>query len=249
MDIRDHSKDFTEDAYQELLRLAKKNYRFATFPEFKTDERIILWRHDIDFSLHRAVRLAEIEREEDVVTTYFTHFHSPFYNLLESDISKRLKVILGMGHKLGLHFDPMYYGERIIDKDSMVDFLLREKQLLEEEFEESVEVFSFHNPDVGDWLHHIEDEIGSMINAYGETFLDNFGYCSDSNGYWWSRRLKDVLENAEDERLQVLTHPAWWQRAPLSPRQRIHRSVFGRAENVMKNYDSFLEKNNRLNLD
>jgi len=87
-----------------------------------------------------------------------------------------------------------------------------------------------------------------MINAYSKYLKSNFGYCSDSNGYWRFERLEDVLKEAKHEKLQVLTHPGWWVETPMSPRQRIQRCIDGRAINVGKNYDDLLNRMCRENV-
>ena len=86
-----------------------------------------------------------------------------------------------------------------------------------------------------------------MINTYAKYFADNVKYCSDSNGYWWFKRLEDFLDE-KHKRIQVLTHPGWYQKKVMRPRERIIRSVQGRANNNLKNYDAILKKHARKNI-
>ena len=53
--------DFTENAYQKHLELAKKNYRFIFYDQISDKDRLCLWRHDIDYSPQRGLALAKIE--------------------------------------------------------------------------------------------------------------------------------------------------------------------------------------------
>jgi hypothetical protein len=76
-----------------------------------------------------------------------------------------------------------------------------------------------------------------MVNAYGAALRDRFAYTSDSHGVWRHRRLRDVLENAADERLHVLTHPEWWVPEPLPARDRVTRAIEGRAARTQERYD------------
>ena len=62
------------------------------------------------------------------------------------------------------------------------------------------------------------------------------------------RRLRDVLEAAEDEKLQVLTHPGWWVSEPVSPRARIARCIEGRATKAALRYDRALAEMGRENV-
>ncbi|KDC30925.1 hypothetical protein L505_0136 [Bordetella bronchiseptica F4563] len=89
-------------------------------------------------------------------------------------------------------------------------------------------------------LQQREARYAGLLNTYSEFFRDQVGYCSDSNGYWRHRRLADVLEQAADHSLQVLTHPGWWVDEAMSPRDRIARCAEGRAAATMRKYDEDL---------
>jgi len=242
-------EDFTETEYCRLLRLAKSNWRLIEYKDYQQPGKVCLWRHDVDFSIHRALRLAQIEAEEQISATYFIHLHSEFYNPFEADNARLIHKILALGHTLGLHFDPSFYVECLQTNQQILTYLKFEQQILAKIFQTKIDIFSLHNPDIGNWLDTInQTEVEGLINTYGQYFRDNYGYCSDSNGYWRFRRLRQVLETADDERLQVLTHPVWWVPEPMSPRQRINRCIEGRAAHTGANYDRLLALNNRENI-
>ena len=241
----DSYADFTESEYAALLRLARRSYRFVPFSEASTPPpRALLWRHDLDLSVHRALALARIEAEEGAHATYFVYLHSAFYNALEADVAARVREIVSLGHDLGLHFDPTFHREAGRDPE---DGLSRERALLEDEFACPVRSFSLHNPDTARWEVD-RDEVAGMVNAYGATLRREFGYVSDSNGYWRFRRLRDVLERADEERLHVLTHPEWWVPEPMSPRERVTRCIEGRAARQHERYDRVLAAMGRRNV-
>lgn len=240
-----HFADFTRDNYRHLLQLAQQSYAFRSYTNFNPQERFVLWRHDVDFSPHGARRLAKIEAEEGIVTTFFFHLHSEFYNLLEQEISDCVRYIIAMGHSIGLHFDTHYY--KIQHVEELEQVLQFEKGLLEEIFKQEIRVFSFHNT-TPFTMSCQQWQYAGMINTYAEYFQTQVGYCSDSNGYWRFRRLQDVLEMAEDERLQVLTHPAWWIPEPMSPRARVTRCIEGRAIRQHEWYDKLLAHLGRENV-
>ena len=52
-------KDFTIDHYTELLLLAKKNFKIASYDDKEFSENSLLWRHDVDFSLIHSLVLAK----------------------------------------------------------------------------------------------------------------------------------------------------------------------------------------------
>ena len=244
-DVERSYGDFTEDEYAQLLRLAQTSYTFISFAAaLSAPAGTVLWRHDLDFSVHRALALARIEAAAGVRSTFFLHLHSPFYNALEAEVAERVNGILALGHELGLHFDPSFHSARGRD---VADALARERAFLEDVFEAPVRAFSLHNPDVAGWADD-SDEVAGMVNAYGASLRRSFGYCSDSNGYWRFRRLRDVLEEAADERLHVLTHPEWWVPEPMSPRERVSRCIEGRAAQQHERYDRVVAAMGRANI-
>lgn len=243
---RYHYADFTRDNYRRLVRLAKERYRFVAYTDLPAvGQPFVLWRHDVDMSVHTALRLAEIEAAEGVSATYFLHLHSEFYNLLERGVADRVRAILDAGHRLGLHFDAAYYGDRV--RGEMEPLLAAERALLRDAFGAEVDVFSFHNPD--DFTLGFQAwSYAGMVNTYARYFREEAGYCSDSNGYWRFRRLEDVLREGTDTRLQVLTHPEWWQDRPMPPRERIQRCIDGRALRTAEYYDGLLAAAGRENV-
>lgn len=241
-----HFSDFTRTHYAECIDLAKTQYRFIGYAEARSETNFVLWRHDVDFSMHVAKKLALIEAEKGVKATYFIYPHCEFYNLLERDVFDLVKDIQGLGHDIGLHFDSHFYN---ITNAAQLDAALhREKALLGDFFNTDISVFSFHNNN--DFTMSCEDwQYGGMINTYASYFKKEVGYCSDSHGIWRFARLYEVLKKFEHQKLQVLTHPEWWQETAMAPRQRIKRCIDGRAAKNLQYYDDLLKKMDRPNID
>jgi hypothetical protein len=240
--------EFTEPAYERLLTEAKKRFRFEPLgTDFAGSH--VLWRHDVDLSVHRAARIAAIEAAGGVSATYLFGFHSPFYNLLErpvADLARR--IVHEYGHRLGLHFDSAFYG-RLESEQDLEGRLKHEASLLSELVEARVEAFSFHNPQtVNDDFAFDADEIAGLVNASGSTLRERYTYVSDSNGFWRFCHLRDVLADADEERLHVLTHPEWWQAEGMPPRERVVRCIEGRATRTLREYDELLAYYGRLNV-
>lgn len=236
--------DFTVSEYSDLLKMAKDNYRFIAFSD-EYEGKTILWRHDVDYSVHRAVKMAALEEELGIRATYFFQLGSSLYNLFEKEIKDLVCSICEMGHFIGLHFDPALY--TIESRQNLSKFLNFEKQILESLVEKEVMSFSFHNPNDKSRLFR-DDMYAGMCNAYSEKIASKYFYCSDSNGYWRFDRLRDVLSTNLHDKLHVLTHPVWWQDQYMSPRERIVRSAMGRANNMLSNYDKLLLNHQRLNI-
>lgn len=241
-----HFDDFTTSNYCKLLKQAKENFAFKNFTNFHNQENFIIWRHDVDFSMHRALKLAKIEATEGIKATYFILLHSEFYNLFEKEISDLLNKIIELGHDIGLHFDSHYYN--ITNEIELEDKLLLEKNVIESFFKVKINSFCFHiNNEFT--LKCINKEYAGLVNAFSGFFQREIAYCSDSNGYWRFKRLEDVLKDGNLKRLQVLTHPELWQDEIMSPKQRVNRCIDLRAEKTKKWYNDVLKSNGRENID
>ena len=244
--IANTSNDFTIDRYRLLCKYASDYGKWISFNDFSVDskEPFVLWRHDVDASLNRALCLARIEHNLSLKSTYFLNIHSEFYNLAERSQSNIVHSILDCGHYLGVHFDASYYGR--LNRVEFEKKLQAESDYLYHIFGIQPAAFSFHNPDLIAYPF-TEHSYCGMTNAYSSLISDNVKYCSDSNGYWRYENLIDVLAAPKGRSLHVLTHPAWWQDVRLAPRQRIYRCAQGRLNNTLAEYDRSLALANRTN--
>ncbi len=239
--------DFTEAEYRRLLKVAKEKRPFVRLAEYQTPGPACIWRHDVDFSIHRACRIGEIEAEEGLSSIYFLHLHNTFYSLLEREIADLVNRLLDLGHEIGLHFDPGFYAE---GKAQLSKLLRAEKKMLTETFQTEINAFSIHNPDTcADRTGMEREQIEGMVNASTSEFRQSYSYCSDSNGYWRFRPLNEIIEDVTVERIYVLTHPGWWVPEPMSPRARITRCIEGRAAKTAVIYDRLLTDCGRRNID
>jgi hypothetical protein len=237
-----HFEDFTEASYREIVQAARDRYAFEPFGTAATGPHV-LWRHDVDYSVHRAFALARIEAELGVRATYFLMLHSDLYNLLEPAVHARAREIAALGHWIGLHFDAAFYADGA--SDARVAW---EGRVLSEALQLPVRAISLHNPSVSAIEGLDVEELGGMVHAGARSLLQNYVYISDSNGYWRFERLADVVAAGVHERLHVLTHPEWWQEHPMSPRERILRCIEGRGRASEATYDELLATNRRVNV-
>ena len=214
--------EFTEEGYARLLDLARDRYRFTTFDNPGKGAHV-LWRHDIDFSVHRAAKLAQIEAEKGVVATYFLMLRSEFYTMGDPAILECVQRIQSLGHRFGLHFQAEPCEGLHAQPHLLEARIVRDTELLRDLIGVELDAVSFHNPDVNGLIDVTADRLGDLVNTYGTTFRKHYGYCSDSNGYWRHHALADVLNDGTHTRLQVLTHPGWWTPRPMSPNARIER--------------------------
>ncbi len=237
-----HFEDFTEASYRDIVAAAQARYAFEPFGT-KAGGPHVLWRHDVDYSVHRAAVLARLEASLGVRATYFLTLHSELYNVLEPAVHDRLREIAALGHWIGLHFDAGFAARGDLDERAAW-----EGRVLSEALEAPVRAVSLHNPSVSGTDAYDAEELGGMVHAGARSVRDRYAYVSDSNGYWRYDRLPEVIAAGAHERLHVLTHPEWWQEQAMSPRERILRCIEGRGRAATATYDALLSDNRRVNV-
>lgn len=245
-DLKYNFSDFTLMEYEKLLIQARSNYPIRSYPEALVSESFLVWRHDLDMSIPSAFQLAQLEHRHGIQAHYFLLLHSEFYNLLEKSNTELIFKILDLGHRIQLHFDSSYYA--VSNTTQLEDYLHRERSFLQDIFHTDIDTFSFHNPSSLD-LQCEASHYSGMINTYSRYFKTQVAYCSDSNGYWRHLRLADVLASHTHKRLQVLTHPEWWQERIYSPKEKVWKSIDERAEATKNYYIQLLKNNGRENID
>src|SRR5262249_33068347 len=97
------SCDFSLEHYGALLGAAKAGgYRFASF-ERDPRPRSLLLPHDVDLSLHAALRMAGRQASLGAAATYFLMTRSEFYNLSSPSGEAAIERLRALGHRVGLH--------------------------------------------------------------------------------------------------------------------------------------------------
>ena len=239
--------DFTLDNYKKLLEQAiALKCHFCNYSNFHNVEKFLLWRHDVEFSLEIAVKMAEIEVALGIQANYFINLHSEFYSVFEKDTFSLLKKIIDLGHYVGLHFDAHFYDLK--NEEELCEKLVFEKELLESMFRISITAFAYHNtiPTILQWNNY---KYAGMVNVYSQYFREDVDYCTDSTGIWRYERLEDKLKEKRSNGLQVLTHDGMWQEEVMSPRKRVFKCIDDRAEKLKNYYDALLKKHNQKNVD
>ena len=239
------TRDFTEEEYEALIIFLKKKFTFVSYNQEIINDSIV-WRHDVDFSVHRALSLAKIEHKHGISATYFLQPSSIYYSLFDEEIKKIIKQIISLGHYIGLHFYSQSYN--ISSTEDLEKYLTFEAQIIENLFQSKVKVFSFHNPSKEDLEKWTEFKYANMINSYSTKIKSEMTYCSDSNGYWRHKNIRETVKNAKNSKFQILTHPVWWTKRTMKPRKKIVLALVGRKEAQLQDYDNLLSTNSRKNI-
>lgn len=230
--------EFTFQAYRGLLSLLQEQgYVCRSYHNYVDVSRCVILRHDVDQSLSQAVRLAELEAEEGIRSTYFVLLRTDFYNLASKDSLEKLYRIQSLGHEIGLHFDEMFYAPAQ-GPDWVVQSIIKECGLLSALLETEVSSVSMHRPSKA--TLEADYQIPGIVNSYGKTFFHDFKYLSDSRRRWREPVL-DIIRSGEFDCLHILTHAFWYHEAEEDISQTIESFVrsAGReryrqmAENIM----------------
>lgn len=203
------SMRFTYDGYRQLILLLKRHgYAVADYHDWKTYQRCVILRHDIDNDIACALNFARLEADLRVRSTYFVLPRSDMYNPFSYRNLKMLREILCQGHAIGLHFDEMNYPETMGDPNLIQGHILEETAWLERALGCPVSCVSMHRPSRK--ILAADIVIPGMVNSYGQTFFHSFKYLSDSRRRW-REAVEEVVESEEYERLHILTHAFWYR--------------------------------------
>ncbi|WP_027204149.1 hypothetical protein [Butyrivibrio fibrisolvens] len=199
---------FTYEYYKKILIALKNNgYIFADYHNWKDSDKCVILRHDIDMSLERAVKLAELEGNFGIQSTFFVLLTSDFYNVFSKRSSVLIKRIMDEGHKIGLHFDESCYPEINGNVDLMRARIRSEVDVLEQAIQCKCGVVSMHRPTKE--LLDADIQFDGVINSYGKTFFKDFKYLSDSRRNW-KEPIDKIICSGKYKRLHVLTHAFWY---------------------------------------
>jgi len=203
---------FTMKKYESVLNNLKlHDFNFST-DWSKSDSNTIFLRHDIDFSLEDAHKIAVCEASLKVKSTFFFMLTSNMYNLMSKANKKIVNEIDEMGHKISLHFDPVAYS----NLNSFVD----EKNCFESFFDTTVDIVSIHRP--GIFLQNNNQDLFGIRHTYQDHYFNDMSYISDSGGKSVDDKIANYISQKNLHGLQLLLHPIWWTRKSNSPSETLN---------------------------
>ena len=216
--------DFTYRHYVEIMKRAvDEGYRILTLKayveEMPEDRRLILLRHDIDLSVQKAGKMARIEHDLGIKSTYFVRLHA-LYNICNRKNYRTLMEMVDYGHEIGLHFEPELF---VTEGENLEEVIMSEKEILEELLGIKIYGFSIHSSGRIKEIYRIDYEKlfteklkkAFKYYAYSSTITRGFKYISDSNRYWRDGCI--CTHVGETDRIYALIHPFWWaeERLPV----------------------------------
>jgi len=187
--------------YQDLLEiLLSSGLKPSLDWNNKATPSTLLLRHDVDFSIEYAHKLAILENDFNVKSSFFFMLSSNMYNLFSRRNRELVKEIKAMGHLVSLHFDPASYNN--------LDSFIIEKNAFESLIESEIDIISIHRP--GPFLQENNRKLGDINQTYCDAYSKEMKYLSDSGGRDIFPLVNEYLKDTGNKGLHLLIHPLWW---------------------------------------
>ena len=192
---------FTIDHYKECIQLARdKGYTISNVIGYnETIKKCIVLRHDIDFSLDYAHKLATYENRFGIKSSYYVYLHSETYNALAPENMEIIRKIRELGHEVGLHYDSRYDNF----DDIVVSCMLNHQ----------IDTLTQHNPSM------TSEPIIPITNPKHFPIK----YISDSGRNWRQGCMCQHI--GKEDKLHILTHPIWVVGQGNSRQEIIHNMI------------------------
>ena len=203
---------YSLDEYRSILAAAKA--AGAVFLPFSTrhsgqheGQKRIYLRHDVDFSLDMALRLAEVNAAEGVLATFFVLLRSPVYNLLSADTLPYLRRIRALGQRLGLHMSlscPLPLDDAALALLVRTDYAQAQSHVADLD-----PVYAWHNTTPTLLERGLTLAVDGLVGAYSAPYFREIPYYSDTGMRHtcdeWRR-----LVSLDHQATQLLFHPELW---------------------------------------
>lgn len=196
---------FTYDEYIRLIQTLKN----------QTQK---LWiRHDVDFSINKALQFAEFESQIGVKSTYYILVNGNYYNPYQSDNLQKIKMIRELGHGVGIHYDLTAVKSSGVGAQS--NNIQAHRALLEHGIMSEIKYVTFHKPMNG--VPPSYDLVTEMANVdlYYPDMNKDYKYISDSGCNW---REDPYQTSFHYPNIQINTHPVWWTETEMDWESKIH---------------------------
>jgi len=202
---------YSLESYRSIVHQAlSSGYAFVPFslePRF-SGKRIYL-RHDVDYSLEMALRLAETNAELGIQGTFCVLLRSQIYNLLSRPSMEVVSKIHALGQHVGLHV-PLQLAQpaddRLLEAHLRADF-----EFVRSNLPMVSPVYSWHNPPGEALERYLEYSVmAGLVNAYLAPFFRDIAYYSDSNMRYSVEEFLRLVGESGCQAMQLVLHPLHW---------------------------------------
>lgn len=197
-------------SYRSILEMAlAQGYQFISFTDNPAPDKYNIYlRHDIDYSLDMALKVAQLNHQLGISATFFFLVRSPIYNILSDPSTEYVFQISELEQRIALHYT---LPSRIIQcKDELIESVLMDFHLLQQQFGQVEHAVSWHTVPQSFIDDNLELEIPGLVNIYSHKLIKNIAYYSDSNLRNSVEKFYDVLAKDKPLLLHLLFHPLNW---------------------------------------
>jgi hypothetical protein len=188
--------NYSYENYITIMDYAKSISDVTSFKENNGKNGVIL-RHDVDIHPEFALKLYDLEKDNNISSTFFFMVTSHLYNVLSKHNSKIIKEIYDNGFEIGLHFSTCAYGEYRPDYD-YIEEAMKESNILSSIIGERVSKLSLHCP----------------VEEKGIPLFDNViwhkNFVGDSNKKIHEQDIYRMISKSDKEVVYLLIHPIFW---------------------------------------
>ena len=106
------SRDFTLEKYRELCRVLQERSEIFTFDRYLSENpkgKVTVLRHDVDRSIQNALRMAQLEHEAGIRSSYYFRYPGTF-------VPNIIGKIRDLGHEVGYHYEVLSMAKGDYDK-------------------------------------------------------------------------------------------------------------------------------------
>ena len=223
--------DFSFNIYKKLLKAIKsREYSFSTFEEFvKAPEKKhnVVLRHDVDRKPLRALKMAQIEHEFGVKSTYFFRIVKEVWN------PNIISEVVSLGHEASYHYEDLTI-KKGNHQEAIKHFEFWLKRI--REFYPSKTICMHGSPvSIWDnrslWDHYNYKDYGIIAEPYFDVDYNDLFYITDTGRSWNNRNIsvRDhvetrysipvnstqhmidlIVSNQLPDKIMINTHPHRW---------------------------------------
>ena len=234
---------FSLEHYFEVLISLKKEFTIGTvgdYEKLRKSKKFLMLRHDVDFSLDYALKLAKEEIKNEIRSTYFILIHGEYYNPFDKKNRKIIKEISNLGHEIGLHYDTSFFSE---SSKKEIESIRNEIEILEMITEKKITSVSQHIPsETRGIFTNLRDN--GLIDSRDPEITKQVKYISDSGHYWREGCMCKHIKNFD--RLQILTHPIWWVNNSNTREKALSEFEINEKEKINLKINEYKDMVNRL---
>ena len=162
---------FSYEGYVDIIERVNDKLPIVDFSDVLINklDKFCIVRHDIEFSVDRALELANVESMFGINSTYTVQLRNNTYNALSEKNIESVREIRKLGHHIGLHQNPPQMNDV-----ELIEYITKDIETLEHYYGFEVDRFAFHRCGSNPGILEKYVEVPDKINCYAKEFFHYF---------------------------------------------------------------------------